>query len=237
MRGIGALQLVVMLLYGAQLGASDVGIVDDRAGVYAKEAHMAGADDIGVLKELTGAAYERARDALLESPDLDSQLAATPAHQGDWRDTITRRILDGWRRHGSLYRVVLAELDAVDVEHESRKITGITGVAERFAFWAKTEPQADILPLCWEVLLKHGGEWPDWKLVVFLFIVAAVPAPESVDPVIAFLEGIDDVLLQDAAGQTLRKLPQDAVEPRVQRALAKHGHIVDVLRRVAERLR
>lgn len=132
---------------------------------------------------------------------------------------------------------MLAELDQVDLERESRKITGISGVWEAFGARAEAEYKADILPLCWEVLLKHAADWPDWKLIAFLRATAAVPAPESVDPVIAFLEATDDAQLQDVAGQTLLKLPRDAVEPRVHRARAKHGHIVEVLRDVAERLR
>jgi hypothetical protein len=237
MRGIAGALLVAMLLAGTQPGVSGATVVDDRPGAGAKEKRMADSNDIEVLKQLAGAPYERARDALLQSRDLPSRLAATPPFPGDWRDTITRLILGGWSKHAPLYRRVLAELDAVNVEHESRKITGISGVWEAFAAKAETEYKADILPLCWEVLLKHAGDWPDWKLIAFLRATAAVPAPDSVDPVIAFLESTDDAQLQDVAGQTLLKLPKDAVEPRVQRAQAKHGHIVGVLRDVGERLR
>jgi hypothetical protein len=201
-----------------------------------KETAMADWDDFELLKQVTGEFYDTRRDALLRStPDLKARLAG-PEAQGDWYNTIMRRILAGWGEHSLLYRRVLADLDAVDVARESRKVAGISAIWDEFALKAATQYKADILPLCWEVLLKHAGDWPTWKLVAFLHATAAVPAPESIDPVFWFLEHVSNPQLQDVAGQTIRKLPKDELRSRLDQAEANHAHILEVLRHVKARL-
>jgi hypothetical protein len=195
---------------------------------------MANDNDLEILKQLTGEAYEARRNAFLQSSGDLARLAAPPV-PGDWRAAMVRRVLTGWRDHGPLYRRVLADLEAVDVAAESRTVVGISGVWDRFALKAQKEYKSDILPLCWEILLKHADDWPMWKLVAFLRAAAAVPDAASVDPVLWFLERTADSQLQDVAGQTLLKLPRDAVALRVEQAEKRHRHVVEVLRDVLER--
>lgn len=192
--------------------------------------------DFDVLLEVTGRTYDTRRDALLHSVD-DLNARLEPYAKRDWRSATMSRVLTGWSAHGALYRRVLADLDSVDVAKESRKVSGMSAVWDQFADAAATQFKTDILPLCWEALLKHGDDWPAWKLVAILRATAAVPVAESVKPVLWFLEHTSEPQLQDVAGQTLQKLPKQAAEPSVHQSEDRLARIVEILRAARSRLR
>lgn len=171
-------------------------------------------------KLLAGPAYDAHRDALLNStPDLEAKLLAYRQGQ-PWQTPITAAMLDGWRKHAALYKSVLDELNSIDIEWERKKVTGMAGIWEAFALRAHQEFKTDILPLCWEVILKHAADWPQWKVITFLRMMEAVPDERSVDPLISFLETASDAAMQDVAAQTLKRQPtlkaREAIRRRLQ---------------------
>lgn len=181
----------------------------------AKEQKMGTWTDFNRLVELTGTAYEQHREHVLKNtPDLKQRLADLQANP-EWQAQVLWRILQGWQDHRDLYQRVLRELDAIDVAHESKKVTGVSGIWSDYAYLAKNEYGEAILPLCWEVLLKYSDTWPSWKLITFLRMQAALPHELSVEPVLAFMTKQTDPATLDLAGRMLLYLPAQAVRPAV----------------------
>jgi hypothetical protein len=181
----------------------------------AKEQKMGQWTEFNRLVELTGTAYEQQREHVLKNtPDLKQKLADLQANP-EWQAQVLWRILQGWQDHRDLYQRVLRELEAIDVDYESKKVTGISGVWSDYAYLAKNEYGEAILPLCWEVLLKYSDVWPTWKLITFLRMQAVLPHELSVHPVLAFMDKQTDPATLDLAGRMLRYLPAQAVVPAV----------------------
>jgi hypothetical protein len=170
------------------------------------------------LIDLTGEAYRARRDALLSTPDLKAKLALQPT-DSPWKPRLAAAILQGWLEKKSLYEGVLKELDAIDISWERQKVTGIAGIWERFALRAHREYHSDILPLCWEVVLKHGEDWPDWKVITFLRMMDVVPNERSVEPLIHFIESSPSPKLTDVGRDSLSRQPVLAVQLAVARRL------------------
>lgn len=192
-------------------------------------------------QRLAGSAYDAHRDTLLKSTqDLEAKLLAYRQSQA-WQTAITATILDGWRKHAALYQSVLNELNSIDIDWERKKVTGIAGIWEAFALRAHQEFKTDILPLCWEVILKHGADWPQWKVITFLRMMEAVPDERSVEPLIAFLETATDTAMQDVAAQTLKRQPgvkaREAIRTRLQSASPPATQAAERLQRVLSTLK
>jgi hypothetical protein len=193
------------------------------------------------LMRHTGEPYRALRTAILtHAPDLEARLQAERERPA-WRSQIFAEILAGWRNHRDMYESVLAELDAVDVAWESKKVTGISGVWDRFALRAQREYQAAILPLCWEVLLARDEEWPDWKVVTFLRMLEAVPDDRSIEPLIAFVETTRPPALRGVGADALSRQPAVATRLAViarleDRPAALEPDAVAALRKVEARL-
>ena len=233
-------------------GQQDIGQTPSAAAQASKqmENNMNQWTEFERLKQLTGSAYQRERDAILQTtPDIKSRLKDYHAHQ-DWHFRILAQILEGWADHKRLYRQVLAELDAVDVEQESKTVVGISRVWDSFALRAKNEYKHDVLPLCWEALLKYVNVWPEWRLITFLRMVAVLPDGRSVEPVLHFMERTNEPGSIDLAGTVLQLLPAETAKKAVEEHLkiaeeaakgnptteVKTRHLRSVLKNTLERL-
>lgn len=192
-------------------------------------------------KRLAGPAYDAHRDALLKgTQDLDAKLLAY-RQSHPWQTAITAAMLDGWRKHTALYKSVLHELNSIDIDWERKKVSGIAGIWEAFALRAHQEYKTDILPLCWEVILKHAADWPPWKVITFLRMMEAVPDEQSVEPLIAFLETAPDAAMQDVAAQTLKRQPsikaREAIRARLESPTPPPPPAAELLQRVLTTLK
>lgn len=205
-----------------------------------KEQKMKPWPELELLKRSAGQHYIDLRDGLLRVPDLRSRIAdAGPPD--NWRDRIHLYILRGWLEHGELFRQVLAELDAVNVELEKKKITGFNGVLRIFAVKAERQWKEPVLPLIWEVLMKYRGAMPAWKQMVFVSMASAVPHAMSVEPLIEFMEHTPEPAAIDYAGTAMEALPPEAVKAGVEKHLAampveNKSKVREVLTRVLNRL-
>lgn len=167
--------------------------------------------EFDMLRQSRGAAYAQQRDAILRStPDIKRRVSGYQT-DAEWEVRIMARILEGWADHGQLYAQILAELDAVDVRRESATIVGISRVWDDFGLRAGTRYGEEILPLCWEALIKFVNVWPDWKVTTFLTMIASLPNENSVEPVLFFMEQTNDYGSQDLAGRVLQLLPAGKV--------------------------
>jgi hypothetical protein len=171
--------------------------------------------ELEALQAATGDDYVGLRDQALEAlrAEGDAGVAAVEragvyTEHADGVTATHARILLGWNTHAALYRQVLQELEAVDFEHARKTASGIAGVWDDFAFAAADEWQTAVLPLCWEVLLKRQDDWPDWQVVTFLRMVAAVPDVRS-RPAVAWLAEHGKESLRRDAREALAKLPQE----------------------------
>lgn len=193
--------------------------------------------DFEALVAATGEEWARGRDKLLGSGDaaaLATRLAPL-AEAGDVDRAATARILAGWAEHGALYRQVVDVLDAVDIDRERRRVSGITGVWTRFADMAAQEWGADVLPLAWEWVLKRP-DWPMWKQATGLHVIGALPDARSVPVLVAFIERTEDDGLRRLAGQILARMPREAAREPVERAHKRTSGAADVLGRASEEL-
>ncbi|MCY0986642.1 hypothetical protein OV203_41200 [Nannocystis sp. ILAH1] len=169
--------------------------------------------EFAALRRLHGEDYTHQRDRVLADPT--AVMTYLPAYAGDpdWLWRTLAAIVRGWSEHAALYRQVLAELDQVNVAAEGRKVTGISRIWTRYGMKARNDYGPAILPLCWEVILKFGDLWPQWKVITFLEMISAVPKAESVEPVLTFMQEVAPIDFIEAATNTLRDLPTADVQP------------------------
>ncbi|MBZ5715387.1 hypothetical protein [Nannocystis pusilla] len=169
--------------------------------------------EFAALRVLHGEDYARRRGRVLA--DQTAVMTYLPAYAGDpdWLWRTLAAIVRGWSEHAALYRQVLAELDRVNVAAEGKKVTGISRIWTRYGMRARIDYGPAILPLCWEVILKFGDLWPQWKVITFLEMIAAVPKAESVEPVLTFMQEVAPIDFIEAATNTLRDLPAADVQP------------------------
>ncbi|MCO5168419.1 MAG: hypothetical protein M9894_18930 [Planctomycetes bacterium] len=221
-RALGAMLAAAVALGGAAV-ADERDTMVDWAGFEA-------------LVAVTGEEYVRGRDALLASDDGPALAARLRPLTGaaDARRAVTARALLGWVERRALHEDVLARLDAVDIEVESRKATGLPGVWARFADLARTEWGPPVLPLAWEGLLKRT-DWPMWRLGACLHMIGALPDAASAPVLIEFIERTEDEGLRRLAGQVLGRMPKEARDP-VERARKRTAGIADALGRAGEAL-
>ena len=175
-------------------------------------------DPFDELRRLEGQAYGQAREAAGAADDL-RRLAAPHRTSVAWQDRTLARILDGWSDNGPLYRRLLDELDAVDVEQQQRTLTGLHGLWERYEARARDDYQQDVLPLCWEAIVKFQHAWPPWKLITFQRMLGQLPSRDSVAPLLHQLRSSRTLALRRGAGQALSRQPRAEVRAQLGRAL------------------
>lgn len=182
-----------------------------------------------MLTQLSGDAYLSQRNDLLSSRiDMQGfvplQKVALP-----WQNNIQAKVLIGWQQHQALYVSVIHELSAIDPEAESKTVAGISRIWNMYGLKTSKEYQEDILPLAWEVILKLHNNWPEWKVVTFLHMLAAQPDEASVTPVIWLMENTQNETIREFAGFTLSKLPKRASEAGMLSITQKHIAIQAVI--------
>jgi hypothetical protein len=182
-----------------------------------------------ILTHINRGAYQYERDALLGSPQDLNTLIADNAARPEWHNQVQAEILKGWLQHREMYASILRELEAVNVEQESKTVVGISRIWDAYALKAQKKYGRAVLPLAWEAILKFESYWPDWKVITFLKMIAAVPDVQSIEPILWLLESTDNEHLRHAAGKTLSKLPQEAVKLRIQQLTEKLGRIRQVI--------
>ena len=182
-----------------------------------------------MLTQVDKDAYMHLRNMLLSNPKELGPVISSSQSNPDWTFRTHAAILEGWQQNRNMYIAVIQELDAVNVEQESKTVVGISGVWSGFALKARKEYGRAVLPLAWEVVLKFSDYWPEWKTITFLRMIAAVPDGQSIEPVAYLLEHTRSESLRQVAGQTLARLPGDLVKQRFQAITNKHALIKEVI--------
>ncbi len=182
-----------------------------------------------IFTRINTQAYESMRNELLDQPKELTNVIKTNASSTQWPDRIHAGILNGWSQHRDMYLSILKELDAVDVEMESKTVVGISRIWDAYALRAKEKYGSAVLPLAWEVILKFESSWPDWKVITFFYMIGAVPDVQSIDPMVWVLERTDSSLIRQIAGKTLAKLPKEEVTGQMQQLSEKSVHILQVI--------
>jgi hypothetical protein len=182
-----------------------------------------------ILTQINRDEYQYLRKALTDNPQPLKSLIAVNTSDTDWRRRIHADILQAWLQHKKMYLSILRDLDAVNVEKESRTAVGISRIWDAYSFKAQKEYKHTVLPLSWEVILKFEGHWPNWKVITFLRMIAAVPDKRSIEPLLWLLEHTDNSSLRQVTGQTLASLNDETVKLQIQRLSEKSGHIKQVI--------
>jgi hypothetical protein len=171
--------------------------------------------ELGILTSSAGRLYDEALQRWLGPLSADRSTLERLAHSPDWRPAVTAKILLGWIDRGPEYRELLAMMDSENVEAAGRMVAGLHPILLKYRNLAATKYGPGVLPLCWEASLKHAEEWPHWKVVAFFRMMEAVPHPDSLEPLLWFLETTRDDALAHSAGKALAQLPRESVEPRL----------------------
>ncbi len=144
------------------------------------------------------------------------------AVSADWRTAINAAIVLGRIDHGPAYDRFQAALAAEDIRAAGRMAGGLHTVWAKYQAIATRDLQGAVLPLCWEVLLKHVNSWPDWQVTAYLRILWVTPDPRSLEPLMWFLETTaNDGHAHDAA-RAVALLGRAAVATRLAESRAKH---------------
>jgi hypothetical protein len=187
------------------------------------------------LAQLRGRIYVAERNRFFQNQQEVIGSVQTYLQSDNWQIRTQARILQGWVSEHAFYTNLIAQLDAVNFERERKTAVGISRIWDMYALRAQQEYQHKVLPLCWEVVTKQHADLPAWKVVTFLHMIGAVPTEESIEPVVYLLEESSDPLLRAAAGQTLAKLPREAVKGRLSTLEGKHRDVLQAIQSVRDR--
>ncbi|MCW8090314.1 hypothetical protein [Alteromonas sp. ASW11-130] len=174
------------------------------------------------LIQTKGPVYTFHRDKALTAFVNQNELS-TKVEQGlDWEAEIQISILVGWQEHRVFFQSILNEVKSVDIEEQRKKITGLNGIWQTYRIRTETEFQSKILPLAWEMILKHSDDSPNWITVTFLHVLAGYPTVKSISPIIWLLENTNDNLIREQAGKVLTIMPQEAAVTALEELSEKH---------------
>ncbi len=171
-----------------------------------------------VLKSFQGSLYDQELQRWKGTISPPKEWLKPHKDSDDWRTAVTAMILIGWIEHGPMYNELLANLDAEDIESAGRSAAGLNLIWDKYRHLAETKFKKDILPLCWEVILKHSTSWPNWKVVTFFRMMEAVPHEDSLEPLIWFIENTDNDALSYSAVKSLARLKKEIVAPRLKQS-------------------
>ncbi len=172
--------------------------------------------ELEILAEITGNAYDIKKEEFLsQTSDIKIKLRNFASHQ-NWQTACTAQILLGCLEHRKLYKEVLKELDAVDVESEQKTAGGISRIWNMYALKARDQYKKNILPKCWEVIMKHHCDLEHWKLITFLAMLGAIPNKFSIEPLVNFMKNSNDAFLVDYAAQRLGGFPEAMVRSHLE---------------------
>ena len=92
----------------------------------------------------------------------------------------------------------------------SRKVSGLDGVGDRFRDAAANVWGPRCRPVALEGITRRVTDDPAWRTDTYLAMLEGVPDAISVEPVAALLVATDDDTVRFAAARTLSRLPRDA---------------------------
>lgn len=201
-----------------------------------KENKIMNTESLFILLTTTkGSVYQGYRDQwLADKAASRAFLSGKRPIDAAWESRIQEKILLGWDKNGDLYSSVLKKIDGIDVAFQLKTVSGMAGVYGEYYRRAKSEYLDPILPLCWEACLKFDGHWPDWKVMIFLHMLRALPNELSVDPVFHVLTTSDNIEVRETAAKVLTALPPSLVKARLPALTEKHQSITDLLTRLGE---
>ncbi len=168
-----------------------------------------------LIARAEGDLYQKEKEKLLSSEEHVSALLEESRDSDQWEYHIAASIIDGWRKHGKLYETVLGEIEAIDAEKYRQTVKGI---------------EKDILPLCWEMILKFGNQYEQWKIITFLYMISAVPDERSIEPLMWFIENTDSEELRQRAARAITFLPKDAVKTRLKQTEEQHNELIKTVK-------
>ena len=198
--------------------------------------------ELEVLKSLEGKPYDEAWKRWLGPSKNGAPSAPGPgplsgvltsgrdrllahAKSEDWRTAVTSQIILGWIDHGADYEKLLSMLDGENVQAAGRTAAGLSTIWNKYRAIAQRDFKENILPLCWEVILKHSTDWPAWKVTTFFRILQVTPDARSLEPLFWFLESTaNDAMAHDAA-KAIARLGRDVVTPRLAKAKATSARL------------
>jgi hypothetical protein len=222
----GATRRQVLLTFGAAACA---------ASAWAQKVRKMPIDDeIRMLSQIEGSLYRSLRDDLLSRGVVSAAALAPYRSDADWRVAMVATILQGWTERSALYSKVVAEVDRIDPVARGRHITGIVGVWDEFEMRAHAEFGPPVVPLAWENTVKLGEGTPPWRIATFLAMIGGAPMEASVEPVAYLIETSSDRLVLERAAYTLAKLPQAAVDSRLERLSSRSAWIAEAVRSARE---
>ena len=215
--------------------AAAAAVIAAPGGAAAKgENDMAADLNFEVLSQVRGAAYFSLRNRMLPMAEDLQAVASAARSDGAWARRATAAILWGWTGNTELYRTVTAEVDAVNPEAETKKVLGLDGLADVFGLKAERVWGVQALPLALEAVMKLDDAAPGWKRNIYLAMLARLPDPISVEPVVELMFRTEDALVRWRCGKTLATLPEEIVAPRLdameQRMAGLSDAVAEVLR-------
>jgi hypothetical protein len=166
--------------------------------------------DIFALVPLRGRAWVLARDAALRRPPFP----AARRHP-DPRVRAVAAILDAWRARGGEFRSFLRQIDAVDVDEESKTRLGMFGPVGRLSAILDAAFGDEALPFCWERVVKWADD-PAWRRHVFTHTLRLRPSARSVEPLLWALDGATEPGVVDAIHQALIAQPLKGFRARLE---------------------
>lgn len=185
-----------------------------------------------LIARAKGDLYQKEKEKILRSEEHVSALLEKSRDSDQWEDHIAASIVEGWFTHGKLYETVLGEIASIDADKYQQTVKGIEDVWDTYSVRAFNSYKKDILPLCWEMILKFGNQYEQWKIITFLYMIAAVPDTRSIEPLMWFIENTDSEELRQRAARAITFLPKDAVKIRLKQAEELHNEIIKTVKDV-----
>lgn len=183
-----------------------------------------------LIARAQGDLYQKEKEKLLSSAEYVSALLEESRDSDQWEDHIAASIIDGWHKHGKLYEIVLGEIESIDAEKYRQTVKGIEDVWDTYSVKAFNNYKKDILPLCWEMILKFGNQYEEWKIITFLYMISALPDERSIEPVMHLIENTDKEELRRRAAKAISFLPKNAVRSRLQQSEEKSSKIMKAVK-------
>jgi len=172
---------------------------------------MVDATIIEELSQLSGDEYLTLRNQVVaEEFVLPPQKEALSAGQ-DWRLDMTYSILEGWSQNKSFYSELTEEIENLDFEGQSRKVSGTIGLIKRYELLSREIFGPKVLPLAWEFVTKLSDLKPEEQHLVHLALISGHQDARSIEPLIHLIKSNDNGLIRESAVSTLSRQPMDPV--------------------------
>lgn len=192
------------------------------------------------LAACTGQAYERHKAAFLPGlPALRTRLLEK-AQAPDWNSRVTARILLGYGEHGAAYRQFAADVGSADIAREADSAGGLDTIWRGYQAVATRGLGSAFCPLCWEIILKHRHDYPDWQYVCYVRILWVCLDSDSADPLAWLVATAPDSAAAGDAVKALAALPDESLAGKVaaaRRRLARSDELFAQFEPIKARMR